>query len=259
MKIIQSIIFILLLFCVNQAFSIEIEQILKTSDTVMHPINLQGTFTMTLISANGNKRVIKVEAFQKKKDENREDRLFLFSAPPSVAGTGLLVHSYMDKDEDFMWMYLPAVGKVKRINLGVSGGGYFMGSDFTFSDLISYSSGELDYKALDDTEIDKQECYVIEVRGKTKALQEKYGYSRQIYYIRKSDFVYIKIIFYDMSGDLLKELNVHKVQDLGKYKYPSGIKMENKQTGHVSEILFDSLSSPEDIPDKYFTERYLKK
>jgi hypothetical protein len=38
---------------------------------------------------------------------------------------------------------------------------------------------------------------VIEVIGKTKKIREKYGYSRQIYHVRKSDFVYIKIIFYD--------------------------------------------------------------
>lgn len=255
---INKAVILLLILCAGYVYSLDVHEILKSSDKVMHPQNLQGTFTMTLISKSGSKREISVTAYQKKKDENREDRVFLFTAPPSVKGTGLLVHSYLDSNEDFMWIYLPAVGKIKRVNLSVSGGGYFMGSDFTYSDLISYSSQELDYTLADDAVLNGEECYVINVQGKTRAIQEKYGYSRQIYHIRKSDYVNMKIVFYDMAGDLLKELIVDAVTALGDYKYPSSVRMENKQTGHVSRIIFTELSSPGDIPDKYFTQRYLK-
>ncbi len=48
---------------------------------------------MTLTSKSGDKRVLKVLAYQKKISENREDRLFIFTFPPSIEGTGLLVHS----------------------------------------------------------------------------------------------------------------------------------------------------------------------
>jgi hypothetical protein len=253
----KKVIILFLILCSGYIHSLDVYEILKNSDKVMHPQNLQGAFAMTLISKNGGKREISVIAYQKKENENRENRVFLFSAPPSVKGTGLLVHSYLDSNEDFMWIYLPTVGKIKRVNLSVSGGGYFMGSDFTYSDLISYSSKEIDYTLTGDMVINNEECYVIKVKGKTKAIQEKFGYSQQIYHIRKSDFVNIKIIFYDMAGDLLKELTVDAVTTLGEYRYPSSIRMENKQTGHVSAIVFSELTSPDDIPDKYFTQRYL--
>ena len=68
----------------------------------------------------------------------------------------------------------------------------------------------------------------------------------------------VKIVFYDLAGDLLKELSVKDVAVIGPYRYPSHVVMENKQTGHSSEILFGDIESPEDISDEYFTHRYLQ-
>ena len=236
----------------------DVQEILDRSDAVIHPKNLQGSFTMTLTSRTGDTRVTQVMAYQKHVSENREDRLFLFTYPPSVKGTGLLVNSYFDREEDRMWIYLPAVGKIKRVNLSTAGGGYFMGSDFTYSDLISAGREEFEHRLLPIEQVDGEDCYVIRRTGKTRAIQRKYGYSRDEHYIRKSDYVPVKIVFYDLAGDLLKELSVKDVAVIGSYRYPSHVIMENKQTGHASEILFKDIESPEDISDEYFTHRYLQ-
>ena len=239
------------------AHAINVDEILARSDSVVHPTNLQGRFTMTLVSSRGDERVTEVAAYQKRVSETREDRLFLFTFPPSVEGTGLLVNSYLDQNEDRMWIYLPAVGALKRVNLSTSGGGYFMGSDFTYSDLISASKEDFHHELAGEATVQGTECYVVEKRGQTKALQRKYGYSREVQFIRKSDFVAILIQFYDLAGDLLKELRVEEVKTIGPYRYPSYVIMENKQTGHRSEIRFSEIEVPDTIPDEYFTPRYL--
>ena len=157
-----------------------------------------------------------------------------------------------------MWIYLPAVGRIKRVNLSTSGGGYFMGSDFTYSDMLRAGREEFIFELIGESVVAGDDRYGIRRTGKTKQIQRKYGYSRDENYICKSDYVPVKITFYDVAGDLLKELSVRKVQILGEYGYPSHVIMENKQTGHSSEILFEELSSPSDIPDDYFTHRYLQ-
>jgi len=248
----------LLLFSGAAAFPIDVDTILDRADEISHPENLQGSFTMTLTSRSGDTRTVKVQAYQKKASETREDRLFLFVFPPSVEGTGLLVNSYLNEEEDLMWIYLPAVGKVKRVNLNTSGGGYFMGSDFTYSDLISTSREELEHTLLGEEPLEGEECYKIEVQGRTKNAQRKYGYSKEIHYVRKADFVLKRVIFYDMAGDLLKVFYIDEVSELGGYKYPSHVRMENEQTGHKSEIIFSDLQATVDIPDSYFTQRYLQ-
>ena len=133
-----------------------------------------------------------------------------------------------------------------------------MGSDFTYSDLIRAGREEFIFELAGETVVNGADCYVVRRTGKTKQIQRKYGYSRDENYIRKSDYVPVKIVFYDVAGDLLKELSVLNVEDIGEFRYPSHVIMENKQTGHSSEILFEELSSPDDIPDDYFTHRYLQ-
>jgi hypothetical protein len=249
---------LLLFFSSTTVFSIDVDAIIERSDEISHPVNLTGVFAMTLTSRNGDTRTVKVEAYQKKTSAIREDRLFLFTFPPSVKGTGLLVNSYLNEEEDLMYIYLPAVGKVKRVNLSSSGGGYFMGSDFTYADLITSSREELDYNLLGEESLDGEICYKIEIRGKNRDIQRKYGYATKIHFIRKSDFVAKRVVFYDMAGELLKIFYIDEVAELGDYRYPSHVRMENEQTGHKSEIVFSDLQTTGDLPDRYFTQRYLQ-
>ena len=249
--------FLLLISTLQLANPIDVQEILAESDRVMHPENLQGSFRMILVSPRGNERSMEVMAYQRRRSETREDRLFIFTHPPSVEGTGLLVHSY-DEEEDRMWIYLPAVDALKRVNLSTSGGGYFMGSDFTYSDLISAPREEFDFELLGDAQVNGEACYLVRKQGQSREVQRRYGYSFEEHYIRKSDMVAIKVVFYDLAGDLLKELRVQDVQVIGPYRYPSDVIMENMQSGHRSEIVFGDIQVPENIPDDFFTQRYLQ-
>ena len=133
-----------------------------------------------------------------------------------------------------------------------------MGSDFTFRDLISRDDAEYVHTLLEDAP-GSGEHYVVDVRGRTPELQREFGYSREEHYIRKDDFVAERILFYDLAGDLLKELTVLDLYREGELAYASRARMHNHQTGHVSEIVAERLSFTDDIPDRYFTHRYLQR
>lgn len=238
-------------------YGLDAKTILDRSNEIMHPQNLQGTFTMTLYSSRGHERSMEVKAYQKSYGEDRENRLFIFEFPPNVKGTGLLIHSYLATDQDKMWLFLPVVGKVKRVNLNAAGTDYFMGSDFTYNDLLSTGLDEFDTEVTEDT-YNGEECYVVLLKGRTKEIQRKYGYSLERRFFRKTDFVQVRSLFLDLAGDLLKEFSVEEVFDTGDYLYPSRVRMENLQTGHVSTIAFDDISASETIPEDYFTYRYLE-
>lgn len=238
--------------------TVGVDVILERSDKVMNPKNLQGAFTIQLISKRNDVRVIKAEAYQKLVSETRTDRLFVFTYPPSVRKTGLLVHSFLDTDEDSMWIYLPAVGKIKRVALDTAGGGYFMGSDFTYSDFVSRSTQEFIYTLQGEKMVGADACYELLSVGRDKSVKKKYGYSKELKYYRKSDYVLMKIIYYDLAGELLKVYTVDEVKTLGEYLYPVKVGMKNMQTGHRSVIEFTELEAPKNISDKYFTYRYLQ-
>lgn len=236
---------------------IEIHTILEEGDRIITPPNIRGVFHLKLISVNKDIREIRAEAYQKQQSEVQENRVFIFNFPPSVKGTGFLVHSFFDDTDSRMWMYLPAVRRIKRIALDTAGTGYFMGSDFTYNDLIRRSSDDFYYELLGETDLNGDICYLIKSYGKTKATQRSVGYLYTMNYYRKRDFLIVGIDYYDMAGDFLKEYRVLKAEPLSDFLFPSKVIMSNVQTGHTSIIEFTELVV-EDIPDEYFTHFYLR-
>ena len=234
----------------------EASEIAARADARTAPDNISATITLTINSPNGDQRVIKADSYQKQRSAERQDRLFVFTYPPNVRDTALLVHSNTEQGDDSMWMYLPALDRIKRVDLGSSGGGYFMGSDFTFRDLVSRDETEYVHALL---AADDDAHFVVEVRGRTPELQRTFGYSREEHFIRKHDFSRDRIVFYDLAGDLLKELIVQEEHEADGYAFPSRLRMLNHQSGHVSEIVFEDLSFSAEIPDRFFTQRYLRR
>lgn len=255
----RKLLILSFLILATNLFSIQIDDILKGfSESVMIP-NLHGKFTITLISKNGDTRKIKAEAYQKLMDKNQMNRLFLFSYPPSVRDTGLLIHSfYNKKDENKMWIYLPIVKKIKRISLSSSGGGYFMGSDFSYSDLISKNSSDYTQELAGEDSIENIDCYLIKEYGQSDKLKESLGYAYIINYYGKDDSFLYGRDYYELSGDLLKTYRVKQTKKFSEYIYPTEIVMKNIQTEHKSVISVTDIEISE-LSDKYFTTRFLTK
>ncbi len=251
------IFIIILLSVILTAPAITVDEILDNYEIVSFIPNLGSSLTIKLISANGDVREIKADAYQKIVNENLISRVFLFDYPPSVRNTGLLINSFLNGEENVMWIYLPAVKRVKRIALATSGGGYFMGSDFSYSDFVSKDRGNFIQELIGEVELNGTECYVVKEYGKTLQLRQDYKVSYMINYYRKTDFIMFGRDFYDLAGELQKEYRVIESITLGQYIYPTVIEMENKQTGHKSIIEVSNVTT-DAIPDRYFTTRYLQ-
>ncbi|MCF6334498.1 MAG: outer membrane lipoprotein-sorting protein [Spirochaetales bacterium] len=250
-------IIILLLFLSFTVFGITLEEILDKYEATASIPNLSTTLSVKLISANGEIREIKAQAYQKTINRDLVSRLFLFDFPPSIRNTGLLINSFLNGDENVMWIYLPAVKRVKRIALATSGGGYFMGSDFSYSDFISKNRDDYIQEYLGEVVLDGTPCYAVREYGKTLKQKQDMKVGYMINYYRKDDFIMFGRDFYDLAGELLKEYRVKDSAVLGQYIYPTVIQMTNVQTGHSSLIEMTNLST-DVIPDRYFATRYLK-
>ena len=230
-------------------------EVVARADERGAPDNISATITMTITAPSGDQRVIRADSYQKQRSAEREDRLFVFTFPPNVRDMAMLVHSYMEQGDDSMWIYLPDMDRIKRVDLGSSGGGYFLGSDFTFRDMVSRDQAEYEHELLPS---DDDAYHVVQVRGRTPELRRTFGYTREEHFIRKDNFMRERIVFYDLAGDLLKELIIDEEHAADGWAFPSRVRMLNHQTGHVSEIVFEDLSFSGQIPDRYFTQRYLR-
>jgi outer membrane lipoprotein-sorting protein len=235
-----------------------IDKILAGYERTANIPDFTASLSVKLISANGEIREIEADAYQKNIDTNKVSRLFLFDYPPAVRNTGLLINSFLHGGENVMWIYLPAVKRVKRIALSTSGGGYFMGSDFSYSDFISKSGKDYIHEYLGEDTLDGTVCYIVKEYGSTLKIRQDSKVSYMIDYFRKDDFVMYGRDYYDLAGELIKEYRVKDVLILGQYIYPILIEMTNVQTDHRSVIEMTDVST-DVIPDRYFTTRFLQK
>jgi len=250
---------ILLLMCISTALpAITADEILEGFSKLLAIPTISGSTKLQLIAQNGDVRVIEARIYQKNIGINQNNRLFVFDFPPAVRGTGLLLHSYFDGRNSNMWIYLPVVQRIKRVSLENAGGGYFMGSDFTYRDLISNDYNKMDYELAEEKTIDGINYYVMKAWGKSQEIRQDDGFAYILSYYRKDDLFMMRREYFDFNEDLLKVYQVEDILPLQTYLYPSKISMTNVQNGHKSVLAVTEVST-EEIPDQYFTTRFLKK
>lgn len=182
--------------------------------------------TMLLKNRQGeeSKRTIRIQNLEVAGDGDKS--MSIFDHPADIKGTALLTYTHKTGDDD-QWLYLPALKRVKRI-ASSNKSGPFMGSEFSFEDIVSQEVEKYTYKHIREETFDGQDCFV----------QERYpadknsGYTKQMVWIDKTHYRILKIDFYDRKDALLKTLNFRGYQQyLNKYWRATEMFMENHQSG----------------------------
>jgi outer membrane lipoprotein-sorting protein len=207
--------------------------------------------TMILTNKNGQTRVRKMQQFSKDMGD-KEKSIMFFVSPADVKNTSFMNWTYDSDKSDDQWIYLPALKKVKRISSD-SKSDYFMGSDFTYDDLGDRKINADIHTLLREETVNDKECYVI----KSDSKDEDYMYSKTITWINKATFIGIKKEFYDEDEDLLKILEIKKVEKLSDLYIITHKEMKNVQKDHSTTITLNNVNINTGISEEKFTERMM--
>jgi hypothetical protein len=217
--------------------------------------------TFTLINKAGQERVRKTFGTTKLQSNGIDNmRMVRFNSPPDVKGTVTLIVEHSDKDDD-IWVYLPALKKVRRL-VSSNKKDSFMGTDFSYEDVIGQRVRDWNHKIVKEEEIDGQACYLIESSPKNDDIKMNSGYSKRISWIRKDNFVMVKGETWDTADQPYKSFRFTDVQlvDSGRGKWQA-MKMEttNLDNGHRTLIQFENFKSNQGVKEEFFTTRYMEK
>lgn len=214
--------------------------------------------TFTLTSNQGSKRVRKTRGYTRlQKNGNDNMRLVRFLTPADIKGTSTLLLEHTDADDD-MWVYLPALHKVRRLSASNKKDS-FVGTDFSYGDVIGYKPEEWNHRLVKDEVIDGVACYVIESIPASSAVGQDSGYSKRLSWISKNNYVALRIEFWDMGGQPLKRITAGDIQQVGKNGrwQPMLSEAENLQTGHRTSIRFEDFKADQNVSENLFTPREL--
>jgi outer membrane lipoprotein-sorting protein len=196
---------------------------------------------MILEEESGKTSERKMKMYQK----GSEKRLIRFESPADVKGI-----AFLDADGK-MYVYMPAFHKIRRIAGHVKNEN-FAGTDFAHDDLSSVSFSE----RLEPIGLKEEgEHYLLEVREKT----EDSKYSRLVFQVRKKDFLFSRVEYYDKAGEKWKVFERKEFKPAGKYVQSFWAEMSDLKNKHKTRMIVESVKCDTGIKDSKFSKRQLKR
>lgn len=214
-----------------------------------------GVAELNLITENarGQQRKYSVKVYLKSDDAG--DRQFLeYLSPADVRGTKFLSLN-LEGQEDQMWLYLPAIGRERRIASHMTGDS-FMGTDFTYDEIGGNfaRSGEYSAERLADEVEGGVTCYVLDLT----ALSDAALYERIRMWVWQTENVPVKVEFLNSAGVLQKTLTLSDFREVAGELVPHSVVMADNVKG--TRTILEILSvSEEEISEDVFTVRYLRR
>ncbi len=181
--------------------------------------------------------------------------------PAAERGIGMLSYNYDDGARDNeTWLYLSALGRVKRIASGSSDDetepGSLFGSEFTTEDQDTGKLDEYEINLLEETVESGRDVWKIEMIPNQERAR-KSRYSRTVMYIDKERFVELKVEMYDRYGKEIKRMLGSRVEQMNGIWVARSTTIMNLVTNRLSNMAFLEMHTGIEVPDEFLTQRTL--
>lgn len=181
--------------------------------------------------------------------------------PAAERGIGMLSFAYDDSERDNeTWLYLSALGRVKRIAAGNSEEetepASLFGSEFTTEDTDTGKLEEYTINLLGETTQAGRDVWQIEMIPNAERAR-KTRYSRTVHYIDKERFVALQSEMYDQYEREVKRLMASRVELVNDIWMARSLTMMNLVTNRLSNMAFVEIYTDLDIEDEFLTQRTL--
>jgi len=180
--------------------------------------------------------------------------LVRFTAPADIRDTGLLSISLANGEES-QWIYLPALGRNRRIPANRQGG-RFVGSDLYYEDLQDRKVEKDHHEVKGQGEVAGLECTVLESVPKDRSSS---AYDRWVSCIHPQILITLETEFYEGGKrEPTKRLTVRKVQKIQGYWTVVDSTMKDLESGHETRIAVQAIGYDQGLPDELFSPRALQ-
>ena len=222
-------------------------------------------YTMVLIDRRRQQRSRNIRIYSKDFGDDTKT-LSIFETPADIRGTTYLNFDWDDAErDDDSWLYLPSLQRVKRIATSDTSDS-FLGSDFTYADINGIEIDWFDYNFINQSElIDGQECWVIGIAPKPEfkeKAEDATGYSRMQSWIRKDNFVALRVQAWELRGNRIKffaSSNIELIDGIWTVGRTQVVTTRNQRREHESVLEIINIEYNVDVADALFTTEYMQR
>jgi len=181
--------------------------------------------------------------------------------PANEKGVGMLNFAYDEAGKDNeTWLYLSALGRVKRIASGNSDDdsepASLFGSEFTTEDTDTGKLDEYTIKLMEETTLSNRPVWKIGTIPNTQRAK-KTRYARTVIYVDKERYVPLRLEMYDKQGKEIKRSLSSKVEQIKGIWTARSQTMLNLVTNRLSNMVRQQIAVDVSIPDDFLTQRTL--
>ena len=209
-------------------------------------------------------RVKALESVSKNTGDNGKDSksVTIVLEPASERGIGMLSFAYDQADRDNeTWLYLSALGRVKRIASGNSDDdsepASVFGSEFTTEDTETGKLEEYAISLLEETTQSGRDVWKIQLVPNTERAK-KTRYSRVVHYIDQERYISLRSEMYDQYDKEIKRLMAARVEKVNDIWTARSLTMMNLVTNRLSNMAFVEINTGIAINDNFLTQRTLE-
>ena len=215
--------------------------------------------TMTLTSKDGFERVRHITMLET--DEGQDSKSMVYvSQPADVAGTGVMLHAYeeaSDRDDD-IWIYIPAMKKVKRLS-SKNKRGRFVSSEMSFADLERLQLQDFRYQLDGNEVINGVSTARITGEAANDNTVFKTGYTSKVSWVDPARHLIIKEEYFDEQGHHIKTMSADTIELIDGFWTVTSLHVNNVQTGDVTQLKLNSIDYNLPVKDAQFSMVALKR
>ncbi len=180
--------------------------------------------------------------------------------PASERGIGMLTYSYDDDTRDTeSWLYLSALGKVKRMASGTGEDREpvaIFGSEFTTEDMETGKTDEYEYQIVQEGKWGNRQVWVIDARPKPQRLK-KTDYSKLLFWIDKQWLIPLKVQTYDKREDLFKRITFKDIVQINGLWLARDATVFNMKSQRLSNMKTTEIAMGVEVDPEFLTQRTL--
>jgi outer membrane lipoprotein-sorting protein len=205
---------------------------------------------ITVSSDEGYQQARWVAGVARKRLPDGKRNLIVILEPESMRSNALLIWERGDQ-EDMMWLYSPAIQRVRGI-VPVDAYERFFRTDFTYSDL-GFVSRRGTYRFLGEATHTGVRAYKIE-----ESPQEQWYYSRIVTWVATDSLLPLQRDYYDRAGRLWKAEFFEQVSVINGVPTPLRIRMHDVQQDSTTELHMSEVRYDVELPDALFDPQQLR-
>jgi hypothetical protein len=185
--------------------------------------------------------------------------LVRFTSPADINGTGLLVWE-QPAGEDERFLYLPSLGRVRRI-AGAESQESFVGSDFTYEDIGGRELEKYTY-----TLVDEDASWTAPGGGshpawrmESKSKDASARWPRVVSLIRKDNFIVVHAEIFNRRNEVQKTFEARRLERVDGYWTVLEMHMADQSQRTRTELVVESIDYDTGLTSDSFSRRELER